>query len=272
LTARDSRGARHAIDKQRKARGLSASTISNYLKPLSGTLALAVRRGYIASNPYRNLTGDERPVKSDFEPAHEWTDDEIQSLLGAAQEIAEWPESQYDYTPLLRVAVYTGLRLGELLGLQWRDVDFEAGVLHVRRQYTVSGELAPPKTRKGLRRVPLSPELVASLRLLKVASHFSQDDSPVFASRTGSPLGHRNVQRRGFERARDSANLPKTLSFHDLRHAFASMAAHRGVPIGTLSEVLGHADVGVTQRVYTHLYDREASEEAFRAAMSGGAS
>jgi integrase len=92
----------------------------------------------------------------------------------------------------------------------------------------------------------------------------------VFASRQGTPLRHRNVQRRGFQAARDKAGLPEHLTFHSLRHAFASYAAHRGVPINVLSDVMGHSTMGVTQRVYVHLYDREQAEDAFRAAMSSG--
>lgn len=64
--------------------------------------------------------------------------------------------------------------------------------------------------------------------------------------------------------------LPEHLTFHSLRHAFASYAAHRGVPISVLSEVMGHSNIGVTQRVYVHLYGREQAEDQFRTAMAGG--
>ena len=118
--------------------------------------------------------------------------------------------------------------------------------------------------------MPLAPDLVSQLRHQRLSSKHSQDGDFVFASRTGGPLMHRNVQRRGFETARDLAGIPATVTFHDLRHAFASIAAHRGVPVAVLSEVMGHRDVGVTQGVYMHLYNRDAAEDAFRAAMSGG--
>ena len=99
----------------------------------------------------------------------------------------------------------------------------------------------------------------------------AKPEDHVFASKAGTPLRHRNVQVRGFEAARDEAGLPDTLGFHDMRHAFASMAAHRGVPKQMLSEVMGHANVGITDRVYKHLYDRQSAEAAFRSAMSGSA-
>jgi integrase len=141
-------------------------------------------------------------------------------------------------------------------------------VLRVERQWTLTSELTPPKTKAGVRRIPLSDELVRFFRELRLASRYSQETDPVFASRTGGRLRHRNVQRRAFEAARDEAGLPAELRFHDMRHAFASRCASRGVPIQTLSAVMGHADVSITQRVYVALYDRARAEDAFRAAMS----
>src|SRR5205085_3350514 len=104
--------------------------------------------------------------------------------------LAAAPET---YAPILRVAVNTGLRLGELLGLQWQDIDFEQSVLHVQRQYTLTGELTEPKTRNGIRRVPLTPEMVSFLRKHKLASKWSSDTDPLFSSAAGTPFQHRNV-------------------------------------------------------------------------------
>jgi integrase len=261
-----------------EAKGLSQSTIENYLCPLKGTLDLAVRRGLIPANPYLLLTADERPstvehdeASEEGEGAYEWSDEEITGLLIASERLARQPEARFDYSALLRVAVRTGLRLGELLGLQWQHVDLDAGVIHVRQQWTKYGEATPPKTKKGRRRVPLAADdgkFLKRLKLKALERGLASPESFVFSSRAGSALGHRNVQRRGFEAARDEAGLPEHLTFHSLRHAFASYAAHRGVPISVLSEVMGHSHVGVTQKVYVHLYGREQAEDAFRAAMS----
>ena len=67
------------------------------------------------------------------------------------------------------------------------------------------------------------------------------------------------------------AELPETLTFHKLRHAFASLAAHRGVTMNVLSEVMGHAHVGITQSIYMHLYGRDQAEDSFRNAMTSSA-
>jgi integrase len=98
----------------------------------------------------------------------------------------------------LTVAAKAGLRLGELLGLEWPDCTLTkgAGVIEVRRQWTRLRETAPPKA--GSRRsVPISDELVRMLLELKMRS--VDKTGPVFASRTGSRLSHRNVERRGFD-------------------------------------------------------------------------
>ena len=99
------------------------------------------------------------------------------------------------------------MRLGELVGLQWQDVDLHEGVLYVRRQHTWLGEYAPPKTKAAIRRIPLSEEMTRELAALGLRSRYSSDDDPVFAARNGKPLKHRNATRRGFEAAAEKAGI-----------------------------------------------------------------
>jgi integrase len=217
-----------ALIRDLEQRGLAPTTVIDYLKPLSGTMQFAVRRRLIAVNPCSLLTRDDRPRPRERKQDHVWSDVEIEALIAAAEHLARRPSARYDYTPLIRTALSTGLRLGELLGLTWADIDLDEGVLYVRRQWTRLGEYAPPKTRAAVRRVPLSAEMVGYLRELKVASRFSQDDHPVFASKTGRPLTHRNATGRGFEPAVREAGIDG-VSFHSMRHAFASRMIDRGI-------------------------------------------
>lgn len=150
--------------------------------------------------------------------------------------------------------------------MQWRDIDLHEGVLRVERQWARPGEYAPPKTASSVRRVPLSPEMVKYFKTLKLRSKFSGDDDPVFASRTGKPLSHRNVGSRGFAPAAKLAELP--VSIHDTRHAFASRMIARGIDVVTLSKLMGHSNPRVTLEVYSHLYDARKTDEAVRAAMA----
>jgi len=263
----------HAIDPTQPKRPLSPATIQRYMVPLRQVVAFAARRGLIGHDPLKNLTRDDRPRQADSEPPHEWTDQEITALITAAEQLAAQPEARASYVPLLTVAVFTGLRQSELLGLQWSDIDFEQRVLTVERQWLRCREFGPPKSAAGRRRVPLADNVIAVLRQQKAeafAAGRAKSDDLVFCSRRGTALSHRNVVR-AFERVRDHAGLDATLSFHSTRHAFASLCAHRGIDIGTLSTFMGHRDVSVTLRVYTHLFNRQRVEDTFRALMSADA-
>lgn len=257
----------HAIDPKRPIRPLGRSSIENYLKPLQGVLALAVRRRLIASNPIDVLTADDRPKRTEKAAAHEWAEDEI-TALEASQRLAKKPESRYDYTPLLRLAATLGLRIGEVLGLRWEDFDRAEGMLHIQRQWLRSGEYGPTKTAAGVRRIALPPTLRDDLIALRLRSKASQESDPIFASRQGTPLGHRNVTRRGFEPARDLAELPNTITFHDLRHAAASRLIDAGLDPVTVAGVLGHEDPSITLKVYAARFNRQRKDEGVRLALT----
>jgi integrase len=155
---------------------------------------------------------------------------------------------------LLCTAIFTGLRLGELLGLRWEDIDLHKGVLQVRRQWTRLGEYAPPKTNGALRRIPLSEEMTKELAALKLRSRYSADNDPVFAAQNGKPLAHRNAAGRGFERAAAKAGS-EGVSFHSMRHAFASRMISRGINSTVLAALMGHESSTITERRYIHLFD-----------------
>jgi len=244
---------------------LSSSMIDSYL--LSGTMAFAIRRGLIGINPCSRLTSDDRPRRRERRQDHVWSDEEIEALIAAAEHLAQKPASHCDYTPLIRTALFTGLRLGELLGLQWQDVNLQEGVLHVRRQYTRLGEYAPPKTKAAIRRIPLSDEMTKHLAELKLSPRYSSDDEPVFAARTGKPLRHRNAIGRGFEAAPGQAGI-EGVSFHSMRHAFAPRMIDRAISSTVLGALMGHESSTITERRYVHLFDRHRTDEAVRQAMA----
>ncbi len=248
-------------------KGLSSATITDYTKPLSGTMAYAVRRGLIGVNPCSLLTRDDRPRPSERKPDHVWSDEEMTALVEAAERLARRAEARYDYTHLIKTALATGLRLGELLGLQWGDVDLHAKELHVRRQWTRLGEYAPPKTQAAIRRVPLSLDMARYLTEHKLVSDHSKDEDPVFASKSGRPLGHRNATGRGFEPAAKEAGI-EGVSFHSMRHAFASRMIDRGISSTVLAALMGHESSSITERRYIHLFDKQRTDDAVRQAMS----
>ena len=280
----------HLVDEKRPARRLSKSSVQNYCKPLQQTLAFAARRGWIASSPWSLLTNDDMPTRNhdEDEQPHEWTTAELESLLAASRRLATTktaPECRpYDYASLLLVASTLGLRLSECLGLRWEDFDRGEGendaLLHVSRQWLppvkVGVERLPArygktKTTAGKRTLDLPKVLRDELIGLQLRSRYSQPSDPVFVSRAGTPLTHRNVTLRGFEAARDAAKLPTKLTFHSLRHAAASRLIGAGLDPVTVAGVLGHNDPTVTLRVYAHQFDRRQKEKGdrVRAALAG---
>jgi integrase len=261
-----------ALIRDRKKDGAAPSTISNDLLPLKGAFKLAVRNRLVGTDPSSLLMKNERPGTREKVEAHVWSDAEIAALIECAEHEAEArvPHKpnvdRQNFAPLIYVACFTGLRIGELLGLRWEDVETVNGELRVERQWTRAGEYEPPKTRSSVRRIPLSAEMTKYLAALKLRSKFSGEKHPVFASRKGTPLSHRNVTKRGFAPAAKRAGL--RVSIHDTRHAFASRMISRGIDAVTLSELLGHSNPRVTLEVYSHLYDRQKTDDAVRAAMA----
>jgi integrase len=255
----------------RRAAGADDDYIIQNLRPLNGTFKLALRDGVITASPMAGLLSEERP-KPSRRKRRAWTPADLKALVEAARTLGSRPGQVYDYTLIIIVAISTGLRISEILGLRWQDVDLKEGVLRVRGQLERnSRELTAPKTEAGIRDVPISPLLVAELRRHRISSQFSQADHFLFCSKTGRPLDRGNVRRRGFAAAVALAGLnrpgePK-LTLHDLRHAFASVVAHHGFSAVDVAVFMGHADSRVTEQVYLHPYDEAATAERLRAVI-----
>lgn len=124
------------------------------------------------------------------------------------------------------------------------------------------GALSP----SGFRRLPLSDEMKQQLVELKLRSRYSGEEDPVFAARNGRPLGHRNVTRRGFEPAAEKAGL-EDVTFHEMRHAFASRMISRGISSTVLAKLMGHESSAITEKVYVHFFDQVRTDDAVREAM-----
>ncbi len=178
---------------------------------------------------------------------------EVGVLLEAAEVHAK------SVAALLLCAVRTGLRQGELIGLQWDDVYFHGGFIEVRRAI-VRGQLTTTKTRK-IRRVDVTPQLMVRLkqlketRLLETAMSGKLLQNWVFLSPLGCRWDERNL-RRAFYKVLEAAKL-RRVRFHDLRHTYASLLIQTTAPGKYIQEQLGHASIQVTMDVYGHLYGGE---------------
>lgn len=137
-----------------QAEGLAGSTVAGVLVPLGGVLRWAMRQKLVAYNALSRLERSERPKQVRREKRI-LTADEIAALLR---------ETSKTYRPVIATAIFTGLRLSELLGLWWGDIDLDGAALHVRRTLDRTGNYAKPKTPHSARTVVLTPSLVALLR------------------------------------------------------------------------------------------------------------
>ena len=227
----------------RKA-GYAPHSVHNYWAPINLVLRHAVRQGVLAANPADRLTSAERPrpgsSRRRFLDRHE-----MQRLLAAAPE---------RYRVALVCGLFSGLRLSELLGLAWADIDLRGETIRVRHQMGRDGNRRPLKTAAGRRDVVLMKQLAHELRRQRVASPFSDDQHLVFCTTTGMTIGHRNLTGRGLEKAAKGAGLDG-VTFHVLRHTFASILISQGHDPVFVSRQLGHANPAITLKVYAHLFD-----------------
>jgi integrase len=188
--------------------------------------------------------------------------EEVMALVRAAQ-------SDQDAAIYL-TAAFTGLRRGELLALQWRDVDFTGSVIGVRGSFA-AGALTTPKSGR-VRSVPMASEVARSLAQLGQRGSWTDDDDLVFVGELGTYLDGSALRRR-YDATLTRAGL-RRLRFHDLRHTFGTRMIAKA-DIRRVQEWMGHADVQTTVK-YLHYAPREADaalvDEAFRLDGSAGAS
>ena len=230
---------------------MNPSTVHHVHRALRKALSDAVVEERIARNPAGAL-GWKRPAPPEM---HTLSADQVRRLLDHAD---DWNRC------LFLVAVSTGMRLGELLALQWGDIELEARIARVvRTLHEVRGGVptfAEPKTAHSKRRVELSDHLVRALReqrarvaaaRLRAANLWRGDCDLVFPTRLGSPRRGANVDR-ALHATLLRAGLPK-IRFHDLRHTAATLLlGRRDVNPKVVSDMLGHADVGITLNLYSH--------------------
>ena len=144
------------------------------------------------------------------------------------------------------LAVTTGMRSGELLGLRWEDIDLEAGTLQVRRT-VFNGRIEAPKTLKGKRSIKLSQ---VSLRALR--KHQKRGEW-VFCTKAGTPISVHNIHRRSWKPLLKKADLPLDTRFHDLRHTAVTLLLTKSVHPKVVQEMLGHSSISITLDIYSHV-------------------
>jgi integrase len=263
-----------------EAEGRAAGTVRNVIVPLRKLLADAVRQGLLIANP---------AARADLPPAQDFIGKEIpvedmeairDALVKRARpDPLRSNEPDLFFVHLFDVALATGLRLGELRALRWRDVDFERSLIRVEQAYSRS-TLKRPKTDAGVRSVPLFPSAEAAMREL-AARAFTRgrfaDDQLVFATGRVTPLDGSNFNHLVWSKALQLAGLGESTvdaqgnqrwrnryRFHDLRHTAVSRLVAEGADVKLVQAVAGHSKASLTLDRYTHLTDERVREAAKR--------
>jgi len=159
------------------------------------------------------------------------------------------------------MAVLTGMRQGELLGLKWSDIDWPNSQTNVRRTFN-HGRFYEPKTKTSFRRIELAPASVHELKKWKLACPKGDLDL-VFPSKTGTPQQAANMFYRHFLPALQRAKLPR-IRIHDLRHTYASLLIDQGEHPKYIQTQMGHSSINVTMDTYGHMMETINQDAASR--------
>lgn len=260
-------------------------TIKHHVWLLGQVVASAVRARAITYNPVRDvqLPTDRAVGRLPHQP-HFLTAEEVEVIAAAMSETT--------HGALVRFMAWTGLRTGEVSGLNVGDVDLMRRTLTVRRTaYRDKGNAwreDTPKSGKG-RTVPLMPWITDDLRAL-LAIHPNRNDASAPLWPGAHVGGHTHgtgdgpasgaldwssrwepatFRRNRFKPALTGAGVTRTVRLHDLRHSFASLCASEGIPSAQVAQWMGHASDVITREVYTHLFDHDTAKYAERLAARG---
>ena len=243
-----------------KRRTLAIKTIRNHLGTMHSVFELGLRKQWCQKNPVKLA---DRPVIKKTETRIKFLEQsELEKVV-----LTRYPKDAFGgiEPTLYLTAAMTGLRQGELLGLRWRDVDFDAQRVRVVAPY-VRGEFNDPKSEDSGRSVPMAVRVADALAVLRERSLYRTDSELVFAHpESGQPLDRSKLVRR-FKNALQRAGV-RRVTFHELRHTFGTRMAAAGVPLRTIQHWMGHADAKTTQ-VYAHYQPSDAEAETIEKAFA----
>lgn len=242
--------------------GLSSHAVAVTHKTLRVAMSHAVKLRLIGRNPCSGTT----PPKPEQTEMSFYDDRQVRSLLKTARAIED------KLYPLYYLAIHTGMRQAELIGLKWEDIDWSLSTIQVRRQVRhfkgASYAFLEPKSKSGTRTIMLGKQALEVLAhhkkeqeaLINAAGENWTDLDLVFPSGAGTPLTASNV-RRAFRKLLAASGLPN-IRFHDLRHTAASLMLNHGIPVLIVSKRLGHSKPSITLDVYGHLIPSRQEEAA----------
>ena len=242
-----------------RLRKFGPSTVNKCLTLLSMMFNYALAHKWVTTNPAASVKKIKTGKRREDESAGKVLEaEDVQLVLDAA-------DSQWRL--VIKMAIYTGLRESELMGLKWSDIDLQAGDVQVSRSYRL-GQFDDTKTKSSWRRVPIPGSLLTELKTWSNACPKGEHDL-VFPNGSGNPENPSNLLNRGFYPALRRAGV-RRIRFHDLRHTYASQLIENGESPKVVQSLLGHASIQVTFDTYGHLFKGSTQGVAERLEQSFG--
>ena len=225
---------------------MNITTLRKLIVTFNQVMAYGVRHRYIDYNPVRDA---ERP-KRKRDQADGLDHSTIRVLSPSDINVLLCSVTNRKYKTLFTLAIFSGARQGELLGLKWSDVDWDNNQIHIQRTYNKK-TWYEPKSKTSYRRIDLGPEVMKALKRWKLECPLNDHDL-MFPSKYNQPLNESCMVRKYFKPSLKAAKLP-VIRFHDLRHTYASLMIEQGENIKYIQTQLGHSSPTVTLNVYAHL-------------------
>jgi len=242
--------------KREMLKKVSATTVNYDLRILRSILDTAISWGYSYENPAKLV----KKLKQEKKQFHSLTKEEVNILIESA-------EGQDKC--LLMAAIMTGMRLGEILAMKWENLDWENKIYTVKESYSAFG-FNSPKTENSFRRVNLTEKLIQALREQQAEQNQQRSKKReeyksqglIFSSEIGTPINPSNLRSRIFQPILKEAGLPKSIRFHDLRGAYATLALESGANLKYVQNQLGHKTAEITLDIYAKLNEAARKESS----------
>jgi integrase len=243
------------VFEEREEKGLEAGSIARIRTALSPIFSTAVKKEIIQKNPVFNAT----TIKGEEKEKEFLNAEQCKEILKIVDEMTN-PQC----AKAIKTLLYTGMRVGELTGLHWDEVDFDNGIITVKYNlYRANGEykLSTPKTKSSARVIALPPQLIELLKEQKEWQEKRKQEvgdrwlerNAVFTVEYGEYMSksYINLAFKKFLKKHDFPDV----HIHDLRHANASLLINMGVPVKVISEHLGHSNTLTTENIYAHIFN-----------------
>jgi integrase len=242
--------------------GKAAKSIRNYLGLLHSIFSHAIKRGWCTTNAV-SLVEKPRDVRD--RDVRYLTLVALEAVLDATPDTAIGRNDRL----VILTAAMTGMRRGEVVAVRWQDVDIDARLIRVRRNFT-RGQFGTPKSRRSSRAVPLAPRLAVELGRYREQTRYGRDDDLVFAHpQLGTVLDPSKLRKRFLTYVHGAG--VRHVRFHDLRHTFGTQMAAAGAPMRAIQEWLGHADLQTTLIYADYALDPHQGASYAQRAFGGSA-